>query len=725
MNINKKINLLADLNEHQAQAVKYFDTPLRIIAGAGTGKTKVLTRKVSYLINAYGISPSKILAVTFTNKAAQEMSGRIQKYCNESKDKLNIMTFHSFCAGILKKEIHLLGYKNNFIIIDEADKEQVLAKIYKEFDITTNEVSYKSALQHISHIKNFNKNISDLYKEEGEKSILNKIYVQYTNYLAQNGALDFDDLILQTNNLFTLRPDVLIKYKNKYDYILIDEFQDTSVLQYQIIKSIITPHTHITIVGDPDQTIYNWRGADVNLILNFNKDFPNAKTVVLDVNYRSTKKILDAANKLIKHNKIRFNKDLVTDNESGVNIKYMHSFNEEAEARWVVNEINLLKKEKNQLKSIAILYRSNFYSRAFEQILIEEGIPHRIMNGTKFYQRSEVKDTVAFLRVIFNGHELSMQRIINVPNRGLGEKNLQIIKHFVDSTNENSTLTALMKNWSRFIKEHRYVSEKIKGFIGLIARYHKALIKPKAKIAQVIEFFLKEIQYFKFIEKNKNLRGTAEENVNELINSIAIWEKKNPDKTIEDYLNYINFLSVNDDSDGNTNFVTLMTIHSAKGLEYDNIFLVGLTKGVFPTQRLYDKDNKILDEEMLEEERRLAYVAVTRAKKKLFISSSRGKIIGTNLDKEPSQFVNEIGINVQDSLIAGSNYGLDLSITNEDEIKSINSKMIIGDKISHTMFGEGEVVDLGDNNDAVIKFKDGETRTLNKTHHSIRILKER
>ncbi|TDV23268.1 DNA helicase-2/ATP-dependent DNA helicase PcrA [Mycoplasmopsis mustelae] len=720
----KKLDLLGDLNEHQSETVRYFDSPLRIIAGAGTGKTKVLTRKVSYLINVLGISPKKILAVTFTNKAAQEMSVRIKKYCRENNEKLNIMTFHSFCANILRREIHNLGYNNNFTILDENDKNMILSNVYKELGITINEVSYKNAIQYISYVKNFNKDIRDLYKNKNSDGILNDIYIQYTNYLAKNGALDFDDLILQTSILFDERPDILMRYKNNYDYILIDEFQDTSVLQYNIIKKIISENTHLTIVGDPDQTIYNWRGADVNLILNFDKDFPNSKTVVLDKNYRSTKVILDAANKLIKHNKNRFNKDLVTDNEVGAKIKYMHSFSEDAEARWVVNEINQLKKEKNQLKSIAILYRSNFYSRAFEQSLIEEGVPHRILNGIKFYQRSEIKDAIAFLRVIFNGHELSMQRIINVPNRGIGETALQNISSFLDSKNEISTLEGLYKNWNQFREEYESIAKKMYGFIKLTLSYRTQLLKNNMKIHRVLNFYLKEIDYYKFIEKNKSLRGTAEENVKELINSIAIWETKNPDKKVEDYLNYINFLSVTDETDGNTNYVTLMTVHSAKGLEYDNIFLVGMSKGVFPTWRIY-QDNSIADLDTLEEERRLAYVAVTRAKKRLFISSSRGKIIGTKIDKEPSQFVREIGINTEDGILAGSKAGLDLSENSQEEIISMNSKMVIGDLISHVIFGEGEVIDLGENNNAVIKFSDGSIKTLNKIHHSIRILRER
>ncbi|WP_322910641.1 ATP-dependent helicase [Mycoplasmopsis felis] len=726
LNYVKKINLLEDLNEQQSQAVQYFDSPLRIIAGAGTGKTKVLTRKVAYLINALGISPKNILGVTFTNKAAQEMSTRISKYCYTNNEKLNIMTFHSFCSSILRKEIHHLGFKNDFTIIDEPDKLQILKEVYKKLNISSNEVSHKNAIQYISWFKNFNKDINELYKTNSSDDILNKIYIEYTNELAKNGSLDFDDLVLQTNILFSERPDVLEKSKNKYDYILIDEFQDTSVLQYEIMKSIISDKTHLTIVGDPDQTIYNWRGADVNLILNFEKDFQNSKTIVLDTNYRSTKKILDSANKLIKHNKIRYNKDLITNNEEGSDIEFSHSFNEEAEARWVINKINQLKKEKNQLKSIVILYRTNYYSRAFEQALIEEGIPHKIVNGTKFYQRSEIKDAIAFLRVLYNSNELSFKRVINVPNRLIGEKSQELIDKFVADHNSINTLDCIMKNWKEFWTKHKNIAENILDFIKKIVTYKKLLLEEKNKISTVLNYFLKEISYFKFIEKNKSLRGTAEENVMELINSIEVWETKNKDKNIEDYLNYINLISINDEYDGNTNYVTLMTIHSAKGLEYDNVFLVGMSKGLFPSYRIFQSEvSKEKELELLEEERRLAYVAVTRARKKLFLSSSRGKIHSLNIDKEPSSFITELGINLNDILLMNDNHGIDLSETSYEEIKLQNSKMLIGDIISHTIFGEGEVVDLDGDNSVVIKFKQsGETKRFNKNHHSIRILKK-
>ncbi|AKF40932.1 ATP-dependent DNA helicase [Mycoplasmopsis canis UFG4] len=730
----RKVDLLSDLNEKQKQAVVYFDKPLRIIAGAGTGKTKVLTRKVAYLINDLGISPHSILAVTFTNKAAKEMISRIEKYCQNNKDTLNVQTFHAFCTSILRQDIRQLGYRKDFYIIDEHDKEQIFKKIYNKLEITAHEISYKTTAQYISWAKNYSEDPNEFAKilnEENKPTILAKIYLEYLNELALQGSLDFDDLIIQTHRLFTLRPDILEKYKKQFKFILIDEFQDTAGLQYEIIKMLYTENTHITIVGDPDQTIYNWRGANVNLILDFEKDFPEARTVILDINYRSTKKILEAANKLIKYNKIRFSKDLVTENEEGQEPEFFHSFNEEGEARWVVNKINELKKQKNQLKSIAILFRSNYYSRVFEQTLIEENIPHKLINGVKFYQRSEIKDAIAFLRVLFDGHEISLERIINVPNRGVGEVRLEKIREFARK-HKKTMFYALKDHFKQLnVKElgKEFIINKLHPFMFLLIKYQKMLHAKKNRISRLLDSFLQEVGFYESIENNKNLRGTAKENVKELIKAIEVWEKANPSGNVEDYLNMVSLLTVTDEYHNETNYVTLMTIHSAKGLEYDNVFLVGLNKGVFPSLRIFEKGDFINNskdknpEELIEEERRLAYVAVTRAKKNLFLSSSRGKIIGTNTPKEPSQFLEEMGINTKERILLDDQSKFVPTTEDDPDALYKNSKIIVGDIISHVIFGEGEVIEVKSANDIIVKFhNDGKERTLNKMHPSIRLL---
>ncbi|VEU70422.1 ATP-dependent helicase [Mycoplasmopsis glycophila] len=727
----KKINLLADLNEKQKAAVEYFDTPLRIIAGAGTGKTKVLTRKVAYLINDLGISPNNILGVTFTNKACNEMMDRISNYINSNDEqKVQIYTFHSFCAKVLRKHIRALGFHKDFLIIDEVDQKQILSEIYNRLGVSTNEISYKNMIQYISWAKSFDlsrEELADKLKQD-HNDLIPTIYQNYLNELAAKGSVDFDDLIIYTHMLFKQRPDIAEQYKKQFSYILIDEFQDTSVKQYEIIKAIVGENTHLTIVGDPDQTIYNWRGADVNLILDFDKDYPNAKTIVLDINYRSTREILQAANNLIKHNKNRFHKDLITNQESGEPIEFYHGFNVEAEARWVVQKINELKKQKNQLKNIAILYRSNYYSRPFEEALINEGINHKIFNGTKFFQRSEIKDAIAFLRVLDNGQTVALERIINVPSRGIGAANLQKLSEYAKSK-QKTLFNCLKEDIKTLPVAPNLILNSIYPFVKTILQYRTLLKKKTQKIHVILDSFLQEISYYEHIEDNKNLRGSAVDNVKELINSIQTWEAKNPDKTVEDYLNMVSLLSVSDEYDNIPNYVSLMTIHSSKGLEYDNIFLVGLSEGVFPTMRALDstksKKKNNLSEEMdgLEEERRLAYVAATRARKKLFVSDARGKIIGTEIIKEPSRFIKEMGIDINKVILYNSHTEMDdLEEQNEEVIKSLHKNIIVGDIISHVVFGEGEVIDVNSNEIVVEFVKNKDVKTLNKFHPSIKVI---
>ncbi|WP_426461563.1 ATP-dependent helicase [Mycoplasma hafezii] len=729
--ILKKINLLEGLNDKQREAVEYFDTPLRIIAGAGSGKTKVLTRKVAYLINDLGISPKNILGVTFTNKASNEMSDRISRYVNSTTERIQIYTFHSLCAQILRKHIRALGFHSNFLIIDEVDQIQILKNIYNRLGISTHEISYRSMLQYISWAKNLDltmEELADKLKDEASEYV-SKVYQEYMNELAFKNSLDYDDLIIHTHILLSRRKDIAREYQKRFSYILIDEFQDTSIKQYEIIKAIAGKDTHITIVGDPDQTIYNWRGADVNLILNFDKDFPTAKTVVLDENYRSTKNILQAANKLIKHNKNRFNKDLVTSNEDGDPIEFYHGFNVEAEARWVVQKINELKKQKNQLKNIAILYRSNYYSRPFEEALIAEGINHKIFNGTKFFQRTEIKDAIAFLWVLENGQTVALERIINVPTRGIGEATLQKLNEYAREKRK-TLFNCLKEDLKTLPVSPNIIAKSIYPFMKTVLKYRALLRQRRQKISTILDSFLQEIKYYKHIEGNKNLRGSAIDNVKELINSIQTWEQKNPGKTVEDYLNTVALMSASDEYDNIPNYVSLMTVHSAKGLEYDNIFLVGLSEGIFPNVKAVKGTNLFSDKNLadnvadnLEEERRLAYVAVTRARKKLFISDARGKIIGTEINKKPSRFIEEMGIDINDViLVTNHDNAFDDNDKTEEELKQINKNIIVGDIVSHVVFGEGEVIDVN-NYEIVVEFvKDKSVKTLNKFHPSVKLI---
>ncbi|QNM93750.1 UvrD-helicase domain-containing protein [Mycoplasma sp. Pen4] len=732
-----KTDLLADLNETQREAVTHFDSHLRIVAGAGSGKTRVLTRKVAHLINDIGIPPKRILAMTFSNKATNDMKQRIVQYCSKSKKELNIFTFHSFCARVLRKHIRALGFRPDFTIIDDKDKEQVLSDIYTRLQISSHDISYKNMIEYISYAKT--REIftgHELAEERGETidDIVPKVFQEYLNDVILKGALDFDDLISLTKLLFSTHPEIADEYREQFRYVLIDEFQDISRVQYEVFKVIIGPKTVATIVGDPDQTIYNWRGADVNLILDFDKDFENTKTVVLDTNYRSTNTILDAANELISHNKNRLDKKLKsanTNRENEPEIEYYHGFSPEAEARWVVQKINELKKQKTQLKDIAILYRTNYYSRPFEEALIEENINHKIFNGVKFFQRAEIKDTIAFLRTIAEQKDIAFERIINVPNRGIGEKTLQKLRDYAKSINKS-----LFRTLHENIKELPIPKSKIKEVIfplmKTLIKYCKAL--RTNKIWLTLNMLLEEIGYYKHIENNENLRGSAVDNVRELINSIKTWEetKGNQNKTVIDYLNMVSLWTIQDDYDNVPNYVSMMAVHSAKGLEFENVFIVGLSEGIFPHDNvlLSSKSSKEKKKKFakkgtydtdIEDERRLVYVAVTRTKQKLFLSDSRGKLLGTSEEKRPSRFISEMGINLNDTII-GYNERVK-RIGFDDENKEIhNTKIVVGDIISHTTFGEGEVVEVT-SDEIVVKFiKDNETKTLNKNHSSFQVV---
>ncbi|MHA3786466.1 ATP-dependent helicase [Mycoplasma sp. VS276A1] len=722
-----KTDLLSDLNTKQREAVEYFDTSLRIIAGAGSGKTRVLTRKIAYLINDLGVRPKNILAMTFTNKAANEMKQRVLQYTSKSlKNELKISTFHSFCAELLRKHIRLLGFHTDFLIIDEPDKIQILGNIYRKLGISNHDISYKSMIEYISYAKNMEltyKELCDELKTFEYSKVVADVYQAYLNELVSKGSLDFDDLVSLTKTLLETHPEVAAIYQKQFEYVLVDEFQDTSRIQYDLIKLLVGKNTHFTIVGDPDQTIYNWRGADVNLILNFDKEFPDAKTIILDTNYRSTQKILDAANKLIAQNSNRLHKDLIASNEIGDDVEFYHGFSPEAEARWVIQKINELKKQKNQLKEIAILYRSNYYSRPFEEALIEENINHKIFNGTKFFERAEVKDALAFLRVIAEQKDIALERIINVPNRGIGEVTLSKLKEYAKKQGK-SLFRTLQEDIRTLPIPKEKITKSIYPFMVLVVKYAKAL--QHNKISVTLNKFLEEIKYYEHIAMNENLRGSAEDNVKELINSISNWEEKNKDKTVSDYLNMVALMSVSDEYDNVPNYVSLMTIHSAKGLEFDNVFIVGMSEGIFPNRRSLEPQNsskfsaKGRYSNTLEDERRLAYVAVTRARNKLFISDSRGKIIGTDIDKKPSRFITEMGLDVNETIINAKNrYFSDFN--SEDETITSNH-IIVGDIISHIMFGEGEVLEVMPNEIVVEFIKDKKIRTLNKNHSSIKVI---
>lgn len=703
-------NILDDLNNEQKAAILIVDGPVRILAGAGSGKTKVLTRKIAYLVENCKVNPQKILALTFTNKAANEMKERVENLIGEKVKYMTISTFHSLCVKFLRHEIDKLnGYQKSFNILDSVDQQDILKEIYKKYSISSTAISYYSMLEFISFNKiNFisPQTVESSAQNEIEK-IKAKVYLEYDQAVKENKMLDFDDLLIFTKTILEQFDSVKQKWQEYFEYFLIDEFQDTSKIQYDIITHLAKSE-NITIVGDPDQTIYTWRGADISFINDFDKLHPTAKTITLKKNYRSTKKILNAANLLIKNNPNRLPKVLVSDNADGEEIDFYHGVNQETESTWVVSKINQLRKSKVQLKDIAILYRSNFYTRAIEDALINESIPHKIINGQKFYERAEIKDTLSFLKCVWKPDNISLKRIINIPARKIGPATLEKLIDFAHHKE-----LPLYESWIKHFKEIKISNESKENLINFInlLRKHKALLDKKIEYHKVLNSFLNEIGYLSLIKDDTTSTGTKLDNVQELIKSLKTWQQKNPNKTLDDYFEDIALISLTLDDSANLNYISLMTIHAAKGLEFKNVFIIGMNEEIFPSIRAIED---IENEDKMEEERRLAYVAITRAKERLFLSGSRGMNYETKKTKQPSRFLAEMGISI-DSFVSPS-----ISMTEfENELK-IHKNYNPGDRIMHTNFGEGIVLEISGDT-IIIEFKNKEfgVKQLLKNHKSI------
>lgn len=730
MNHNTQMleKILSGLNDEQKLAVLHFESPLRIIASAGSGKTKVISRKILYLINMEKVPTSSILAITFTNRAASEMSQRIKAKSYSNSEGLTTTTFHSLCAMILRQDIDKIGRKKDFHIVDKKDMKAIITNIQQKLGINNDDLNYKDVIEfiHIAKIKELD--LAEYIKEKhNNEDAKNKVRIlkYYKKELIKANSLDFHDLLLFTKKLFQQNEQVREKWANKYKYLLVDEFQDTNDIQYFIVKTL-AQNAHITIVGDPDQTIYSWRGACVDLMINFDQDFTNCKTIKLSQNYRSTKKIIEAANNLISHNKNRLDKKLYTQNEEGEDIEYFRAYDTEAEAKWVVNKINELKKQKNQLKSIAIFYRSNYYSRTFEEELVRANINHKIYGGERFFERKEVKDVLAFLRLLYDKNFLSLDRVINIPARGLGSVSKAKLFEYAEGfkKSENSELKVIDVIKARI----NHMDFPIKGekrkqlfkFVKNILKYSKML--EEGKISKTLDEFLEQIEYYKYIQEQTSLRGAPINNVNELISSIKAWESENKDKSMREYLEHVALMTSTTDEETTKNYISLMTIHSAKGLQFDNVFLVGMTNDIFPAAKARSRDYFSDEVQKMEEERRLAYVAITRAKKRLFLSDCRGYNYQSETTKTPSYFLKEMGINLHSSIPKIISDELmpveELSLEQERDLFE-------GDIISHSKYGEGIIKEvIGDT--VIIDFgiDEGEKQIL-KNHNSFKLLRKR
>lgn len=709
------------LNPQQAEAVINTEGPMLIMAGAGSGKTKVLTCRVANLLQK-GVRPYRILAITFTNKAAAEMRERVNNMSGPAAKDVWLFTFHAFCARFLRMEIDKLpGYGGNFAIYDTADSQNLIKQILKEMNLDDKRFQPSGILSRISNAKNALQDAAAFARQAGDfyEQKVADIYSRYEQKLQLNNALDFDDLLMLSIKLLQENKEVREKYQDRFDYLLVDEYQDTNHAQYLLTKFLAAKHRNICVVGDADQSIYGWRGADIQNILDFEKDYPDAKVIKLEQNYRSTQIILDAANAVIENNTGRKPKNLWTENKSGANIIYFQAVDERDEARFVIEQLqNLQRTENKKLGDMAILYRTNTQSRIFEEMLIKSGISYNMVGGLKFYERKEIKDIIAYLRVIFNpADSLSLLRIINVPKRGIGDASLAKIQAYAAANNVSlfeavSNAAAIDGLSSRFVS-------KLDDLAGII--FELMNLTNEAPVEDLIDRVLRDTGYLEELENERTPQAQSRiDNLHELISVAQEFAASEEENNLENFLAHVALVSDVDDTELGEDAITLMTLHSSKGLEFPVVFLVGMEEGLFPHART------LMDETEIEEERRLCYVGITRAKEKLFLSSTKMRTIyGNTVTYPPSRFLQEIParlvktIKRQERFSALENFkqvSEKYSARPQKPASTFNphsfmpqkpaaaaggtdTRFNTGDRVSHSKWGEGMVVSVKDSPD--------------------------
>ena len=637
------MNLLEGLNDKQYEAITNTDGPCLVIAGAGSGKTKVLTHKIAYLISEKDVKPWNILAITFTNKAANEMKTRVEALVGDIAKDMWIGTFHSICVRILRKQIDRIGFNTDFIIFDTSDQKTLMKQIIKSQNLDDKIYSDRSVLYEISNAKNEMLD-SDAYtarvKGDFRKEKIAELYEIYQKKLKENNAIDFDDIINFTIKILMDNPDLLEYYSNKFKYVLVDEYQDTNKAQFTLVTLLASKYGNITVVGDNDQGIYSFRGADITNILNFEKDFPGTKIIKLEQNYRCTQNILNAANEVIKNNETKYEKKLWTSNEKGNLPKVFRGDNEYDEANYIVRQINTLKMEEYyKYSDFAILYRMNSQSRSIEDILRREDIPYKIVGGLKFYERKEIKDIIAYLRLIQNTSDnLSLTRIINEPKRGVGKTSLDNIDAI--SASNGISMYEVIKNADSYGLNRVFANTR--EFINTIEELKSK--KDEIKISELIKATLNQTGYTKALELENTVEAeTRLQNLDEFLTVAIEFEEESADNSLSEFLEGITLSSDLDGMEETEDSVTLMTLHSAKGLEFPVVFLVGMEEGIFPGYK------SIGEPKELEEERRLCYVGITRAKENLFMTCSRQRtIFGSTSCNPVSRFLKEIPANMLD-----------------------------------------------------------------------------
>lgn len=691
------MNYLTNLNDKQREAVEHIDGPCLVIAGAGSGKTKVLTTRIANLI-AKGIHSYNILAITFTNKAAHEMKERLEKLVPDNQAFVG--TFHSFGVRIIRENAPLLGLDRNFSILDSDDVLSIIKKILKDsgYDTKNNPPSY--IRNRISTIKNdmlTDDEINNTLRTPQDKIAI-EVYYQYMDVLRKNNSVDFDDLLRLPVKLFTEHKDVLADYQEKYRYILIDEYQDTNEVQYKLSKLLARKYQNIFIVGDPDQSIYMFRGANFRNILNFEKDYKNAKVIPLEENYRSTTSILDTANSVIKNNKERKEKKLWSSKGEGSKVKYLRAYDGKHEINLVLDEIKRLLEQGYEKKNISVLYRTNAQARLVEEMFLKANIPYKVVGSYYFYSRKEIKDLICYLRLILNNNdEISLRRVINVPKRGIGPSTIQKLEN-----------VAKEKNISIFEAIESGREKEFKDLILDLTQKSEDLT-----LTELIDLILDETNMKSEYENDKSLENELRlDNLEEFKSITKTFEERTGSVSLADFLEEISLIADVTEHKEDEDVVTLMTIHSAKGLEFEVVFLIGMEDGIFPHQ------NSFCEEGGLEEERRLCYVGITRAKEKLYISNAKRRILyGKDVMNPPSRFIKEIDPDLLD--VENINMFEEEKINKEELYKNEDVDFKEGDVIMHMQYGRGVIIEVKGDFITVAFAKNFGIKKLLKNHKSI------
>lgn len=731
-NLSGNMQYLKDLNPAQREAVEYLDGPQMIVAGAGSGKTKVLTYKVAYLLKK-GFEPEEILALTFTNKAANEMKERIKVLIGKKADELWMGTFHSIFAKILRIEAKHINYSSNFSIYDTIDSLSLVQSIMTDFNLEIEALSANSVRHRISFMKN-HMVMPDEYRKLHVKSFLDEkiadIYQEYQKRLIEYNAMDFDDLLLKPIELFQSSSYVLGKYKKRFSYLLVDEFQDTNKAQYELLKLLISREGNISVVGDDAQSIYSWRGANIGNMFDFQKDFPKHKIFKLEQNYRSTKMILKAADSIIKNNKDQVDKTLWTENETGELIQIVKCSDEKDEASQISKFIKFeMTKKKMSFNDFAILYRTNAQSRALEDVFRREKIPYRIIGGTEFYKRKEVKDVIAYLRVLANQRdEESLLRIMNFPQRGIGSTTIVRMLAFADK--HKLTLFDTMTRVFEVIDIKERIQKNVKGFKVLLDKY--ILLKDKLSVGELTRAMVDELGILRmFKEENTPESLGRYENVTELLASLTEFSNQNNNPSLEEFLQDVSLVSDIDTYDENKNSVTLLTAHSAKGLEWPVVFISGCEEDIFPLSNKFSSDTSV------NEERRLFYVALTRAKQKAYVLHARSRYrFGEVAYQSRSRFIDELDPttvrDVNGNIGRKSNRKTKKEIYYEyfekvdyEDFNQDNKSLRPGSRVMHDKFGLGKVTDVvgsGDSLKATVHFEGNNVKQLMLKFAKLKVL---